>query len=241
MDIFAVLGSLNKVSIFFFVVTLGVLGYELYVYQKEKKLKTKPRIPKFNAAKTVQPQQFVSGSVITDEKKPIKKRKNLTIVLAAVLVSVLGSVLFFTLQQTQTPEEPLPPVRTKATDENVNNLTPEASPSAPLFITPTTATGSSSLASTNQESPTVTAAPGGIGGANPTATLTPGKTTPSPTPKTVAQSSTKSSTQSTSTATPSPTQSEAPTAATLPVAGVTFPQLFILFLGAATVAFSILF
>src|SRR3990167_545279 len=119
MDIFEILGSLNKISIFFFVVTLGVLGYELYVFQKEKKQKEKPKIPKFNAAKTVQPPQFSATSVISDAQKPIKKHKNLTVVLTSVIVAVLGSALFFTLQQTGAPEEPPPPVSTRATDETL--------------------------------------------------------------------------------------------------------------------------
>ena len=230
MDVFEILGSINKISIFFFIVTLGVLGYELYVFQKEKKQKQKPKIPTFNNTKAVQPQHFAASPIISDTKKPIKKHKNLTVILAAVLVAVFGAALFFTLQNTSAPEELPPPVNTRATSDETLTPSPIATESSALFITPTTGVSVSPsptgiLLTQEQITTTPTVAVTSAIGGGPVLTSTPSSnfvaTAISPTLI--------------------PTEVDPTTAESLPVAGFSFPHMFILFLGAATVFFSVLF
>src|SRR3990167_2737574 len=71
MDVLELLGSVNKVSIFFFILTLGVLGYEFYLFQKEKKKKEKPKIPTFNPSRVVQAHNYTPAPSSENEKPTV--------------------------------------------------------------------------------------------------------------------------------------------------------------------------
>jgi hypothetical protein len=82
------LTSINKISLLAFMVTFGFLGYEIYLFQKERKEKTKPRIPNFNENTVINASQ--SKVLLTQEEKAVKKSNNVVIVVLAVLLLVFG-------------------------------------------------------------------------------------------------------------------------------------------------------
>ena len=223
MDFLDLLGSVNKISIFFFIVTLGVLGYEFYLFQKEKRRKEKPTIPTFNAAQKIPRQNYSTSPVLNEKPKVLKKHKNLALIITLVIVVFLGVGLFFTIQNTSTPQEQPPPVSTKAQTNPTSVPSPIITEQAALFITPTPT--QTVLAQNPTASPSPSLVPSlAVGGVlNPTSTPSAGTTSIQPS------------------ITPSSSPTATRTVTTLPVAGVAQPQLFILALGALTVFFSILY
>ena len=238
MDFLNILESVNKVSIFFFIVTLGVMGYEFYLFRKERRKAQKPKIPTFSPAKTAAPGDLAATvPVIQDKKTTIKKHKNLVVIIASVALAFLGAVAFIAIRQYTAQQEPVPPVRTQAHSSPTKSPSP-IQKTQPLFITPTV-------------SPTLTPTPEVSPSVSPTSTILALSTgTPAPTaePTTTATTeallitATPTPGGATTTATPaSGTLTPSPTTGSLPSAGVAQPQLFIFLLGAFTVLFSILY
>lgn len=241
MDFLDILGSVNKISILFFIITLGVLGYEFYLFRKEKRKQQKPKIPTFSQTKTVAPQNLeIKAPVIQEKKQTLKKHKNLTVVIASITIAFIGAVSFIAIRNFTTEPTPVPPVGTRAAVSPSPFLSPSATDEA-IFITPTpTPQG---LAA---ESTTTTPAASPSASVTQTATQSAGVgggVTIAPTVKptsavTFLTTATPTGTSTTATATPTTTQAES---STLPVAGVATPQFFIFALGAVTVLISVLF
>ena len=236
MDVLELLGSVNKVSIFFFILTLGVLGYEFYLFQKEKKKKEKPKIPTFNPSRVVQAHNYTPAPSSENEKpKTLKKHKNLAVMIAVTLIAFLGVILFVTIQSTQTPEEVPPPIRTRADVNVTEGPSPEITQEA-LFVTPTP----TDVVLAENVTPTVTGVP--IESITPTTPPVGGPETTTGTPTVTLISTSASATLTPTKAAVASVSSPTPTTPqTLPVAATVQPHLFILLLGALTVFFSILY
>ncbi len=249
MDFLDILGSVNKISILFFFITLCVLAYEFYLFRKEKKRRQKPKIPVFSQTKTVAPQNLeMKAPVVLEKKHSLKKLKNLTVVIASITIAFIGAISFIAIRNFTSEPSPVPPVGTKAATSPSPIISLTTTPGA-LFITPTP-TPEGALAQsqlTPEASPSASPGNGntatqsaGVGGgvtiaptAKPTSSTTTLLTTATPT---VGSSATATPTPSTSiTTTPGATSS------TLPVAGVATPQFFIFALGAVTILISVLF
>jgi hypothetical protein len=217
MDILSILGSINIISVFFFVLTFGVLIYEIYLFRKEKKKKEKPTIPNFNPTKAV-PNQIYSSVPVAPAEKPkvIKKRKNLALMIGVAVATFFGIAIIIVLKNTAVPEKPPPPVNTIATSHPTKTPSPTTSD---LFITPT----STPVILAQNLTPTASPSAIPLGGT--------GNVTSTPSATTIP----------TTTISPSPTSIGTATSSSLPVAGIVQPQLFILLLGAATVFISIVY
>lgn len=93
MDIINFLGSVNKLSVLAFLVTFAVLVYEVHLLKKEKELRTKPKIPKFEESIK---STITQGSVLVVEKqKKIVKPNNLVIIALIVLLFFFGIATVF--------------------------------------------------------------------------------------------------------------------------------------------------
>lgn len=249
MDFLDILGSVNKISILFFIITLGVLAYEFYLFRKEKRKQQKPKIPTFSQTKTVAPQNLeMKAPVVVEKKHSLKKHKNLTVVIASITIAFIGAVSFIAIRNFTSEPTPVPPVGTRAAVSPSPIISLTTTPGA-LFITPTPEEALAQNQLTPEASPSASPGNGntatqsaGVGGgvtiaptAKPTSSATTLLTTATPTVGSSATATPTPGASTTVTTTPGVTSS------TLPVAGVAQPQFFIFALGAVTVLISVLF
>jgi len=93
MDLVNFLSSVNKLSILAFLVTLGILFYEIQLLKKEKRLSSKPRIPKFE--ESINPQISQAATLITEKKEVVTKPNNFIIIFLIILLIIFGLATFF--------------------------------------------------------------------------------------------------------------------------------------------------
>lgn len=84
MNIVTVLSSVSKIAVLAFVGIFAVLIYELYLFKKESKKKSKPSVPQFN-----ENINFVSQSKVLEKESSIVKRQG------AKIFAILGGLLVF--------------------------------------------------------------------------------------------------------------------------------------------------
>ena len=88
MDIITILQSVNKITLTAFIITLGVLIYEIYHMRKDKTVSaSKPVIPTFEQTNGTEP--IVSATPIVMKESEIKKNPYLHKIIFAVLVILL--------------------------------------------------------------------------------------------------------------------------------------------------------
>lgn len=93
MDIIYFLTSINKLSLLAFLITLGVLIYEINLLKKEGLSKTKPKIPKFEESTTAT--NIQATPLIIDQPEKITKPNNLILVVLIVFLVVFGLATFY--------------------------------------------------------------------------------------------------------------------------------------------------
>lgn len=104
MDIVSILSSINKVSLTAFVVTLGVLIYEIYHLRKEKSIRrVKPVIPSFDHSKGSQP--MISATPIVLKENDIKKNPNFHKIIFILLLVMLLIFGFLSVSSLFTPQQ----------------------------------------------------------------------------------------------------------------------------------------
>lgn len=113
MDVFGLLGYINKFSLIAFIVTLGVLVYQVYQLKKDSKSHNEtPVIPDFNENAKV---PSLNYSPI-NTKVETEKSTGLNINLVVLIVITVGIILFLFFSifmktnnktEVQTPDEPL--------------------------------------------------------------------------------------------------------------------------------------
>lgn len=91
MDAFGLLGYVNKFSLLAFILTLGVLVYQIYLLKKDSKTDTKtPVIPDFNENLSVPSLNYSP----LNSKVETEKNKGLNLNLIILIVITVGVVLF---------------------------------------------------------------------------------------------------------------------------------------------------
>ena len=88
MDIMYFLSSINKLSVIAFLITLGVLVFEVRLLKKERKSRTKPKIPEFRESANLQ--VTPTANLITSKEEKISKPNNLIIIILIILMIVFG-------------------------------------------------------------------------------------------------------------------------------------------------------
>lgn len=96
MDLNIFLSSLNKISVWAFLLVFLVIIYEFYLLEKEKKKKAMPKIPEFKDT------QFTNISytplIINDQKLTEKKSNKPTIFILLFLLVIFGLISVFGLK-----------------------------------------------------------------------------------------------------------------------------------------------
>lgn len=88
MDVLQYIGSINKISLFAFVVVLGFLIYEVYVLKRESSKKLRPVIPQFN------PSIKITGATLKPLKNEDLKEEKLGTNKIIFVILVVMLVLF---------------------------------------------------------------------------------------------------------------------------------------------------
>jgi len=88
MDVIYFMGSINKLSLLAFLLTLGVLAYEIILFKKEAQRKSKPKVPNFQEGAAVQVKQ--SQTLVSDKAVKITRPNNIIFVTSIILVIVFG-------------------------------------------------------------------------------------------------------------------------------------------------------
>ncbi len=114
MDISTLVISVNKISLFAFLITLVFLGYELYLIRQDRQRRVKPKIPEFKEKNISNRKQ--TQVVINKRKTFFKKPSNLLIGLLIILLVVFGLVSLLGLKASSSQEkeysvEPTPFIR----------------------------------------------------------------------------------------------------------------------------------
>ena len=92
--------SINKISVLAFLITLGFLGYEIYLLKKNDQTKNKPKIPNFEGNVAIQTEQAKN---LNDQPTQIVKKSNNPIIIILVIFMVLFALVsllgFFNLEK----------------------------------------------------------------------------------------------------------------------------------------------
>lgn len=91
MEFSFILSSLNKISLFAFIVTFCILVYEVFLLLKAKNKKSVPNIPAFNENKEIQRPNYTELH-LDDEAKTIMKSNNSLIIILIIFLVVFGLV-----------------------------------------------------------------------------------------------------------------------------------------------------
>ncbi len=88
MDVIYFLTSINKVSLIAFFFTLGLLIYEIILFKKEARQRTKPKIPNFQ--ENINPQLNQAQVLNTEKSTKITRPNNLILIISIILVILFG-------------------------------------------------------------------------------------------------------------------------------------------------------
>lgn len=84
------LTSVNKISLFFFIITLGFLGYEFYLLKIQRKKSTKPSIPDFKENMKV---NIAAPTVYGSKKVSTIKKTNSYIIIGLIVLLIFFGLL----------------------------------------------------------------------------------------------------------------------------------------------------
>ncbi len=126
MDYLSVLGSVNKLAVFCFLLTFGFIIYEFMMYMKERKEFKNPHVPQFDPSAPLN--RTVPGPVGTKTQKPLaynRKNRLLPTAIAIFLLIVFAGIIVF--YAPKTPDTSLPPSTSELAvlNEGVTLYTPE--------------------------------------------------------------------------------------------------------------------
>jgi hypothetical protein len=98
MDISLLVTSVNRISLFFFIITLGFLGYEFYLLKVQRKKSTKPSIPDFKENMNI---NITAPTVYANKKgRPIKKTNSYVIIGLIILLIFFGLLALWDFSNT---------------------------------------------------------------------------------------------------------------------------------------------
>ncbi|MFZ6035034.1 MAG: hypothetical protein ACOYUB_02715 [Patescibacteria group bacterium] len=96
MDLFSLLGYVNKFSLLAFIATLGILAYQVYQLKKDSKSAHEtPVIPDFNENSTVPKLNY--SPMKTEPVKTDAKGPNSNLIILIVITAAIILLLFFTI------------------------------------------------------------------------------------------------------------------------------------------------
>ena len=167
MDIFNLLSYINKASLLAFIVTILIVGYQVYILRKEKKKEQAPTIPDFREAasgnKVVANFTNLPASLTMKEAKKANYSKLIFLIISLLTIMVVIFVFILIRRNNAGRDQALvtPPVTLSPTAKAVSapTLTPLPSPtifsslSPTVSLTETTCTGQACL------TPTITIIP----------------------------------------------------------------------------------
>lgn len=215
MDFFQILSSINKISIAFFIITLVVLSWELYLFKKEKERKTKINIPQFDE-RLAKPPSYTEIKV--DEKNNTLVKKSHTLPLIGISFALIFLIAIAVIAIRNLTEEEPQPVSTRATSQSSTFI-----PTSPPTKTPTKAPQPTEVLLSQNQIPELTITP----------TATP-QASPSPT-KALGGTATYEA-RLTQTATPTQTKQES-----IPQAGFIQTPLLLFLIATTTILLSFIF
>lgn len=110
MDIVGILQSINKITLIAFIVTLGILVYEIrFIFKDRKVKKDSPVIPTFDP--NLGPQASVAATPIVQKENEMKKNPYIHRIIFAILVVMLfvfGFLSFASLSSSKQPAKSAP-------------------------------------------------------------------------------------------------------------------------------------
>lgn len=169
MNIVDILSSLNKIGLVAFLITLGILIYEISLLRKAAKIKKKPFVPKFQGGDFVAPAvQVISGK---KTENYIQKNKIIlgALIFLLIFFGIITVVGYFNLRSTENNKKlsinikaasipSLTPTRIPTPTELVATATPELSPtiSEPTITEVVSPTEAQALTAETEASPSPT-------------------------------------------------------------------------------------
>lgn len=98
MDIVSLIISLNKISLGAFLATLVILSYEIYLLKKEKKIKTTPKIPKFDPNLAISSAEINATKIeVNSEPVSFNRPNRLVIIILTIMMIVFGTITFYSI------------------------------------------------------------------------------------------------------------------------------------------------
>lgn len=98
MNLLALVDSLNKIGIVFFILTLVALIYEIRLFKKDQGGKVKPTIPEFEESKT---DAHYTPITVQENQEVVKKANIIPIVLTGVFLLIFGALSIFGITKSQ--------------------------------------------------------------------------------------------------------------------------------------------
>jgi len=92
MSLVDLIVSINKISLLAFFITLGFLGYEFYLFKKEKESKSKPIVPNFNENLTLNNTTDTNNFFRQNKPKKIFKTNPLILIILLILLLIFGGL-----------------------------------------------------------------------------------------------------------------------------------------------------
>ena len=84
--------SINKISLIAFIATLGFIGYELFLFSKEKRKQSRPVIPNFNEKLVIQNSPNSPNVLVNTQTEKIVKTNPIILIVLLVLLLVFGTL-----------------------------------------------------------------------------------------------------------------------------------------------------
>jgi len=114
MDVIYFLTSINKLSLIAFLFTLGFLIYEIFLFKKEARQRTKPKIPNFQ--ENINPQLNQAQIINTEKSTKITRPNNLALIISIFFVILFGFSAYLGFTQTKKKAVNLTPAPTPIID-----------------------------------------------------------------------------------------------------------------------------
>jgi len=159
MDIFNLLSYINKASLLAFIVTILIVGYQVYILRKEKKKEQAPTIPDFREAasgnKVVANFTNLPASLTMKEAKKANYSKLIFLIISLLTIMVVIFVFILIRRNNAGRDQALvtPPVTLSPTAKAVS--APTLAPTLPPELPPPTLTPLPSPTIFSSLSPTV--------------------------------------------------------------------------------------
>ena len=133
MNIVDILSSLNKIGLLAFLITLGILIYEISLLRKAAKIKKKPNVPKFQEGGFVAPEVQAISEIKTENHAQKNKLILGTLIFLLIIFGVITVIGYFNLRSTENNKK----LSTNSRAAAIPSLTPTRIPT-PIELAATT-------------------------------------------------------------------------------------------------------